>query len=371
MIVLIHAILAVAVASAEPGDSPRETPERQYQNLIDRHNLPARVYQSDPVKAKEAMVPFLELARSHPQSPVALDALDWVVHRSLFTPWAGEAMDLLGADHVQDRRFGALLSKLDVLYGGYFPPLERLFRTVVDQSPDRDVRAKGLGALGRHLMQRREEIETNRLMATLAQRGAKVPYFLMPPETDADLKRISEEAERALERAIVEFGDSNALADKARRDLFRVRHLVPGRMAPEIEGRDLDGKTFRLSDHRGKVVVLDFWSHEHCGVCRMMYPELRALVERMKDKPFALIGINSGDSDASLAELRAKGVVTWRFWVDGGGEPGPIHQLWDVGGWPTVYVIDHKGVIRHRSIDGVALDEAVADLVKEASQPSR
>ncbi|HMC90420.1 MAG TPA: redoxin domain-containing protein [Gemmataceae bacterium] len=44
-------------------------------------------------------------------------------------------------------------------------------------------------------------------------------------------------------------------------DLFELRHLLPGKPAPEIAGQDIDGKGFKLSDYRGKVVLLDFWGH--------------------------------------------------------------------------------------------------------------
>jgi hypothetical protein len=51
------------------------------------------------------------------------------------------------------------------------------------------------------------------------------------------------------------------LGEEAGRELFELRHLRVGKTAPEIEGEDLDGKRFKLSDYRGKVVVLDFWGN--------------------------------------------------------------------------------------------------------------
>ena len=44
-------------------------------------------------------------------------------------------------------------------------------------------------------------------------------------------------------------------------ELFEMRNLNIGQVAPEIEGEDIDGVVFKLSDYRGKVVVLDFWGH--------------------------------------------------------------------------------------------------------------
>ena len=98
-----------------------------------------------------------------------------------------------------------------------------------------------------------------------------------------------------------------------------------------------------------------------------MYPHERSLVKRMKDKPFALIGINS---DRDLEKLRAameKENITWRSFSNGPeGTGGPISSLWNVHGWPTIYIIDHKGVIRDRDKRGEKLDAVVDELVAEA-----
>jgi len=57
------------------------------------------------------------------------------------------------------------------------------------------------------------------------------------------------------------FGSGGTVGEKARAELFQIRHLAVGKVAPDIEGEDQDGKPFKLSDYRGKVVLLDFWYH--------------------------------------------------------------------------------------------------------------
>ena len=52
-----------------------------------------------------------------------------------------------------------------------------------------------------------------------------------------------------------------AYGKRAEGNLFELRHLQIGKEVPEIEGEDMDGKKFKLSDYRGKVVMLDFWGH--------------------------------------------------------------------------------------------------------------
>ena len=51
------------------------------------------------------------------------------------------------------------------------------------------------------------------------------------------------------------------IGEIAERDLFELRFLSIGKVAPEIEGEDIDGVAFKLSDYRGKVVVIDFWGN--------------------------------------------------------------------------------------------------------------
>jgi hypothetical protein len=105
-----------------------------------------------------------------------------------------------------------------------------------------------------------------------------------------------------------------------------------------------------------------------------MLPEEKALVERMKNRPFALIGINSDrDPKEKLQErLKAEG-ITWRNAIQG-STSGPIPQKWNVHGWPTIYLLDAKGVIRHKNARGKQLEEAIEALVKEgvtgATEPS-
>ena len=80
-----------------------------------------------------------------------------------------------------------------------------------------------------------------------------------------DRSRATREAESFFEQAAQEFGgvqlpEGGTVGGKARAELFEVRHLVVGKEAPDIEGEDQVGQRFKLSDYRGKVVLLDFWS---------------------------------------------------------------------------------------------------------------
>jgi serine/threonine protein kinase/thiol-disulfide isomerase/thioredoxin len=142
-----------------------------------------------------------------------------------------------------------------------------------------------------------------------------------------------------------------------------------GMPAPDIDGEDLDGACFRLSDYRGSVVLLDFWGF-WCPHCRNMIPQERALVTRMRGRPFALIGVNSDRDPAKLRADLAAHQVNWRSFKNvrsDGGES--ISKAWAVTGWPTLYLIDHNGVIRERWIGAPhpqVLETKIEELVREA-----
>jgi thiol-disulfide isomerase/thioredoxin len=141
-----------------------------------------------------------------------------------------------------------------------------------------------------------------------------------------------------------------------------------GKVAPEIDGEDIDGKPMKLSDYRGRVVVLVFWG-AWCGPCMATIPREKAMVERLKGRPFALVGINSDSDRAKLKSVIVQTGITWRSWWDRDPLRGPIATRWDVHAWPTAIVLDAKGMIRFRGLGFLKrpdmLDEAVDSLLKE------
>ena len=94
-----------------------------------------------------------------------------------------------------------------------------------------------------------------------------------------------------------------------------------------------------------------------------MIPHEKALVQRMQDEPFVLFGINSDDS-ATYHKKRDEMGVTWPSVNDDSASP-KISTSWGVQGWPTIYVLDHKGVIRFKDVRGEEMDAAVEQLLEE------
>jgi thiol-disulfide isomerase/thioredoxin len=161
------------------------------------------------------------------------------------------------------------------------------------------------------------------------------------------------------------FGSTDTFGQMARQELFELNHLNVGDVAPDIVGQDLDGATFRLSDYRGKVVMLDFWG-QWCPPCRRMYPYERELVRQLTGLPFALIGVNSDrELETARASVRDEKLPWRNFWSGPQGTSGPIARQWNISEWPTVYLIDGDGVIRYKQVLGNDIERGIETLLAE------
>ena len=213
--------------------------------------------------------------------------------------------------------------------------------------------------------------ESGRLYAEVIDEYADVPYvtahdrrleaLLNEPAPKWSGEPLTKEARRKIEERLAR---RQTLGQVAEARLDDLHNLAVGKAAPEIKGTDIHGKPLALSDYRGKVVAIVFWG-TWCGPCMREIPREKALVERMKGRPFAMLGVNA-DADAAVARkvMEEKG-VTWPNWHDGSPGEGPIAMLYHVQGYPTIYVIDAAGKIRSKKAQGDSLDQLVEKLVAE------
>ena len=95
-----------------------------------------------------------------------------------------------------------------------------------------------------------------------------------------------------------------------------------------------------------------------------MLPHEKALVKRLKEQPFALIGINSDGPADKVREILSKDEISWRQVVDV-STSGPLATKWNVQSWPTIYVIDSKGVIRFKGEGAKEMEDTVTKLLGE------
>ncbi|MGH7127793.1 MAG: redoxin domain-containing protein, partial [Planctomycetaceae bacterium] len=295
---------------------------------------------------------FLALAREKRQTPAAYQALAIsLVWAPRITPESAgrriveEASEQLLRDHLEETSLAVVALALSETT---WTESRSLLQKFSEHSPHRGV--QGAACLGLALSLTRSERR--------------------PGQED----EANDEVVRLLERVVGEYGDvvigDRELAEIAEPLLYRFKYLVVGREAPEISGQDIDGETFQLSEYRGRVVVLDFFA-DWCPYCARMYPHERLLVERYKDRPFVLLGVNT-DEESRLRRILDERKVTWRTWADGPG--GEIANRWNVRSYPTIFILDHEGVIRHHfrgTPDPDEFGRAIEQLVRRAEADQR
>jgi len=117
-----------------------------------------------------------------------------------------------------------------------------------------------------------------------------------------------------------------------------------GCFAPKLEGADLEGHKYKLSDYRGKVVVIDFWA-TWCGPCRRMIPQEKELVARMQGRPFVFLSVSVDESREALAKFLDNDPHPWPDIHD---QDRMLSLEWRVDVFPAFFFIDADGVIRLR-----------------------
>lgn len=187
-------------------------------------------------------------------------------------------------------------------------------------------------------------------------------------DLEAKPERTAEENE-SLERSKAYLARRKTLAAMAEAKLDKIRNLAPGKPAPELDAIGLDGKPVRLSDHRGQVVALVFWA-TWCGPCMRAIPDERALVEKMKGRPFAMIGVSVDNDPEDARRAIESERMTWPNVFDGTPGTGPLVERFRVRGYPTIFLIDAEGIIREPELPAIkeVVESQVEELVAEAER---
>ena len=183
---------------------------------------------------------MLEVANANPKDAAAYSALAWIVRNALNSKAANPAINLLDRNHVSNDKIGGLCQNLGEITG---PAAENLLRAILADNPNKN--ARGLACFG--------------LAQSLKRRYEDAP----PAKKKANPSALFKEVVATYQRVEAEFADvkgpGRLLGEAAKAESFEFRFLVVGKAVPEITGEDVDGQKFKLSDYRGKVVVLAFW----------------------------------------------------------------------------------------------------------------
>ena len=274
--------LSLAMAEDQSADKPT-TPEEQYKSLVKEYYSATNAFwkaQTDEERKRAAArvdklpLRLLELAQKDPKSPLALDALVQAVAQEMWleenaahfiggkdTPGI-RAIALLLRDHVHSDKLGEACRRIAY---GFRRECETFLRTVLQMNPHKDVQALACLRLAQFLNRRLQKLDLVKEQPELARRyQALYGKDYVEALQGQDRAKAIHEVEKLFQRAIDQYGDvkvpyGSTVREAAQVELFEIRHLAVGREALAIERQDQDGQRFKVSDYRGKVVLLYFW----------------------------------------------------------------------------------------------------------------
>jgi peroxiredoxin len=131
--------------------------------------------------------------------------------------------------------------------------------------------------------------------------------------------------------------------------------------APDFTLPDVDGNAVRLSDFRGKVVIVNFWA-TWCPPCRFEMPSLQRAWEKLKDDGGVVIAVHVGGKEDEVWQFMSSYDLSFPIVLD---TDSSVIKAWPVKGLPTTLVVDPEGLIRYRAIGGREWDDpAILDAVR-------
>ncbi len=145
-----------------------------------------------------------------------------------------------------------------------------------------------------------------------------------------------------------------------------VSAAVIGEPSAEWRTIDLDGTPHALADYRGKVVVLDFW-YAGCGHCLNAMPKMIALAEEFKHEPVVVLGVNTDTGEEEARRQRVLDAMHLAYPTLRDAHDGArIHEAYKVTLWPTIVVLDQRGVVKHVHCGDLPwLKDALAGEIRE------
>ena len=173
-----------------------------------------------------------------------------------------------------------------------------------------------------------------------------------------------------LRKAIIQSSDVElggiTVAKRAEDELYIIRYLSKGRVAPDLVGVDSANRPLSLSANKGKVVILLFWNSNVADAKRVI--EITAATElKFKGRPLIMIGVNN-DPAAKLRSLQADNTVTWPNFSD---PENKLAKEYRVGSWPLVYVLDGERKIHYVGAPGSFVELTAEALLAEVKPAAK
>jgi thiol-disulfide isomerase/thioredoxin len=141
--------------------------------------------------------------------------------------------------------------------------------------------------------------------------------------------------------------------------------LVVGATFPDFSEKDVDGRPLSISNHKGKVVLIDFWA-TWCPPCRAEIPNVVAVYQKYHDKGFDIIGVSLDEDQQKLLDFTKQNDMTWQQFFDGQGWKDKLAVKYGIRSIPATFLLDGEGKIIGKDLRGDDLETAVAKAVSKS-----
>lgn len=206
---------------------------------------------------------FLTYAKNHREAPEAIDALAWVLQKVRGRTDSDTALQLLGEQHLKSKRLGDVCPHIA---NSRSAKAEALLRRIFEKSPHTTVKATAGVYLGLLLdaedtIARQLKEKPELAPRVLEYYGKEYGKHLSSIDRGQLEKQREDVYAKLLKRFPTEKIQDTSIKEYASQRLYYLRNLAVGKVAPDIDGEDISGKQLKLSDYRGKIVMLTFWGH--------------------------------------------------------------------------------------------------------------
>lgn len=137
----------------------------------------------------------------------------------------------------------------------------------------------------------------------------------------------------------------------------------PGDKAPEVSLPDLNGKIQKLSDLKGKIVLVDFWA-SWCAPCRRSNRELKPLYLKYKEKGFEIFGISLDQESGAWKDAVKTDGIMWKQVTEAGGWNAPVALKWNIEQLPSSFLVDKNGIV-------IAINPSKDEIEKQLKNSTR
>jgi peroxiredoxin len=342
VLLLLSTVTILAQAPASPLATEIRAIIDEYENSVRANTQKLIAAATEEEKNKfRASIPsagpyatkMMKLVQTNLDQPDVVKGVNWLVTGAAGFPEGQEALKMLGTTFSDRAGIAEAVKQLE--YHGL--PAEPVLKAVIEKNTHRDEKAAALYALGA-IHFKNFDASADRVSAA-ASKSKALECF---QQLYADYEDVTIQGFK--------------LSDTVAKMFFEMTSLQVGCEAPEIEGKDADGVAFKLSDYRGKYVIVIFWGG-WCHACHGTLPLMNQAAEQLKDKNAVVIGVNTDietEAKKALADYR----VGFRNVLDNTSS-GPNTTLYNLRNFPTLYLIDPKGVI---AIKNGSLDAMVAQI---------